>query len=137
MIRGIPKMNRKILFRGLSAISFCLCAFINVPAQTEWFFVALTGNGNVIYIDKDFTRLRGGITRVWQKSAASDNSYTISLTEWKCREKSFRFVQTAVYENDVIVDRSDDKTNWRYFVPDSTGMLLYSNICPQKPKREV
>lgn len=130
-------MNEKILFRCLISISFCLFAFVNAPAQTDWFFVALTNGGDIIYIDKSFTRRRNGITQVWQKSASSDDSYTISLMEWNCAEKSFQFVLSAVYEHDVIVDRSDKKTNWRYFVPDSTGMFSYSNICSRKSKREV
>ncbi len=130
-------MNRKLLFWCLISISFCLLAFVNVSAQTDWFFVALTSSGDVVYIDKNFTRRRSGITRVWQQTVTSDDNYTISLTEWNCAEKSFRFVQSAVYENNVIVDQSDKKTNWRHFVPDSTGMLLYSNICSPKPKREI
>lgn len=125
-------MSKKLLFRYLISISFCLFASVNVPAQTHWFFVALTGSGNTIYIDKNFTKRRDGITQVWQKSVSADDNYTISLTEWNCAQKSFRFVQSAVYENNVIVDRSNRKTTWRYFVPDSTGMLLYSNICPQQ-----
>lgn len=113
-------------------MSFCLCAFINIPAQTDWFFVALTSSGSTIYIDKNFMKRRDGITQVWQKSISPDDNYTISLTEWNCAQKNFRFIQTAFYENDVIVDRSDEKTTWRRFVLDSTGMLLYANICPQK-----
>lgn len=130
-------MSKKLLFRYLISISFCLFASVNVPAQTDWFFVALTGSGNTIYIDKNFTKRRGGITQVWQKSVSADDNYTISLTEWNCAQKSFRFVQSAVYENDVIVDRSSRKTTWRYFVPDSTGMILYSNICPQQLNKKA
>lgn len=125
-------MNRQIIFRCLSSTAFCLIAFIKVPAQTDWFFIDLTGGGTVVYIDKKFMQVRGGITRVWQKSVSADDSYTISLMEWNCAEKKFRVAQSVVYENNLIVAQSDKKSSWRYFVPDSIEMLLYSNICPRK-----
>ena len=47
-----------------------------------------------------------------------------------CAKKSFRLVQSIMYDiNGVASDRSDKPSQWRIVIPDSTGMLLYLNIC--------
>ena len=107
----------------------------NVAAQPDWFFVALTSSGDVIAIDKNFTRSATGVTRVWQKTVMLNDTYTISLWEWRCAKKSFRTIQTALYDGDGIIERDDERTPWRYFVPDSTGMLLYLNICGEGDRK--
>jgi hypothetical protein len=123
-------MNRKIKSRWLPLVCICLFLSINVSAQTDWFFVALTSSGNTIFIDKKFTRASNGIIRVWQKNVSPDDSYIIALGEWNCAKKSFRLVQSIMYDiNGVASDRSDKPSQWRIVIPDSTGMLLYLNIC--------
>ena len=122
-------MNTKITFHWLSLIAICLFLSINATAQTDWTFVALTSSGYIVSIDKNFIRSPSGITRVWQKLVSPDETYRITLTEWQCSKKRFRYMQEAVYDANGIVSRSDKKSVWRTFVPDSTGMLLYLNIC--------
>jgi hypothetical protein len=122
-------MNTKITFYWLSLIAICLFLSINVAAQTDWTFVALTSSRDIVSIDKNFIRSSNGITRVWEKVVSTDETYRINLMEWECSKKRFRFVQEAVYDASGIVSRSDKKSVWRTFVPDSTGMLLYLNIC--------
>ena len=127
-------MNTKIISCWLSSLTVCLSAFIYVSAQqTNWFFVALTSSGDVISIDRNFTRSADGTTRVWQKSINPDETYVVSLGEWNCLKKKSRYVQTVMYNNNgAIIARSDQSSKWRYFVPDSTGMSLYLNICDEK-----
>ena len=102
---------------------------MKTSAQTEWTFVALTGSGSIIYIDYNFTKVRGGITQVWQKTILEDGTYTIGLSEWNCSKKSFRMGRSALYGENGLIERDDKVTPWRVFLPDSTGMLLYANIC--------
>lgn len=126
-------MMRKIHSRCLHSLFICaflLLNFTNISAQTDWFFVALTTPGDVIFIDTNFTRSKSGITRVWQKTVSPDESYRIALGEWNCSEKKSRYVQSVMYNgNGIVIARSSRPSEWRYFTPDSTGMLLYSNIC--------
>jgi hypothetical protein len=122
-------MNTKITFHWLSLVSICLFLSINAAGQTDWTFVALTSSRDIVSIDKNFIRSPNGITRVWEKVVSSDDTYRINLMEWECSKKRFRFVQEAVYDANGIISRSDKKSVWRTFVPDSTGMLLYLNIC--------
>jgi hypothetical protein len=126
-------MNIKIKARLLHLIAIYLLLLINftsISAQTDWFFVALTSGGNTVFIDTSFTRSLKGITQVWQKTVLPDETYTISLGEWNCAKKSFRFVQTVIYDNNGIAsDRSNNPSGWRVIIPDSTAMLLYLNIC--------
>jgi len=132
----MSQMNEKIKSPCLNLIGICLLFFIsftNVGAQTDWFFVALTSSGNTIFIDKKFTRTSNGIIKVWQKNVSPDDSYIIALGEWNCAKKSFRLVQSIMYDiNGVASDRSDKPSQWRIVIPDSTGMLLYLNICEDK-----
>jgi hypothetical protein len=126
-------MNIKIKFRWLHLIDICLLLLINftsISAQTDWFFVALTSSGNTVFIDKNFTRSSNGIIKVWQKTVSLDETYIIALGEWNCAKKSFRYIQSIIYDsNGVASDRSNNASEWRLAIPDSTGMLLYLNIC--------
>ncbi|MGC2236904.1 MAG: SH3 domain-containing protein [Pyrinomonadaceae bacterium] len=123
----------KIKSQWLHLIGICLLLLINftsVSAQTDWFFVALTSSGNTVFIDKNFTRSSNGIIKVWQKTVSLDETYIIALGEWNCARKSFRYIQSVIYDNNGIAsDRSRKPSEWRLAIPDSTGMLLYLNIC--------
>lgn len=135
------KMDRIIKSRRLYLIGICfslLINSINVSAQTDWSFVALTSGGNTVFIDKNFTRASNGIIRVWQKNVSPDNSYFIGLGEWNCLKKSFRIVQSIMYDNTGIAsDRNSEPSQWRIVIPDSTGMLLYLNICEENQDIDV
>jgi hypothetical protein len=126
-------MNIKIKSRHLHLISICLLLlinFTNVSAQTDWFFVALTSSGNTVFIDKNFTRSSNGIIKVWQKTVSLDETYIIALGEWNCAKKSFRYIQSVIYDNNGVAStRNSNSSEWRLAIPDSTGMLLYMNIC--------
>ena len=103
---------------------------VNVPAQTDWFFVALNSDGTRIFIDRDFMRQPNGLMRVWQKGLSPDGTMLVSLMEWNCPQKKFRFLRLLLYAPDgSIMNKTDQPQPWQTFIPDSTGMFLYRNIC--------
>lgn len=119
----------KIYFPFLILICLIHLASFRIYAQTDWFFTAINGSGDLHYIDKDFTNLPKGIIQVWEKVILANEDYTISLQEWDCSKKTFRVMQTSRYAQNRLVESINRPTDWRRFVPDSIGMLIYINVC--------
>jgi len=113
----------------------------------DWKLYSFSDNvGHNYYDAQSITRPSKNIVRVWERTNYTEKgvmdwvgkfgekfanlSYSISLEETNCAEKTYRFLSGHYYDNSGKLILSDSSpTEWLSIVPGSIAEGLYEEIC--------
>jgi hypothetical protein len=116
--------------RSLFFCVFCLFAFLNsVTAQIqEWVYIARSEEGR-FYVKRKIDQLSGGNRAMWMKIVSDDGSEQISYSEWDCKGRRFRLLQTSSYAADGTAIEHLKNLDWAFVTPESAAESLFGEAC--------
>lgn len=103
----------------------------SVFAQANrWQFIGRNDKGLTSYVDKSVEKQTADTRRMWTKDVFSDGYYKISLTDWQCHTKKFRFLEVFTYQpSGEYLYRETKATSWVTVVPGSVSENYYKVAC--------
>lgn len=132
------RLRKRLLLSFLFGALAVLIFTNNASAQwTNWLYLATSTEGIKGYLKDDVKTLPNGNKTIWGKLIMTDGAFTISLTEWDCRNKLYITRQVTYYRADrSVIDTQTKPFEWGEIIPDSMGDFTYRRVClPPRPMK--
>lgn len=100
-------------------------------AQTtdRWQLISNNDNGSRSYLERSAQNTTGDRRRTWTKDIYRDDSYKVTLVEWRCREKKFRVLEATNYAPEGKYLGQEEASGWATIVPDSVSENYFKIVC--------